>query len=127
MNSVFSNIDFFLLEMSMAATQSTVRVKEGGYHIYDPHLKVNTPVTVSWQLCSRSTTTCKSPDPSSTYVTSNGSLLMSPIMAVDDTYYGRLEIRGRYSGTRNVDFGPINIIGTYFPCSCFTIEAFVSL
>ncbi|XP_065066047.1 uncharacterized protein LOC135691963 [Rhopilema esculentum] len=101
-------------ELSMAATQSTVQVKEGGYHIYDPHLKINTPVTVSWLLCSKSTTTCKSPDPSSTYVTSNGSLLMSPIMAADDTYYGKLEIRGKYTGTRQVVFGPINII-EYLP------------
>ena len=75
-------------------------------------------VNVEWKLCSRSQARCKDLDPSRNYIANDGSLLIAPILASDDTFYPKMTIQGgKYFGTREENMGTITITGK----ACFLL------
>lgn len=98
--------------LSWVDNTQAVNAKEGSFHLYTPQLKTNTKAKVEWKLCSRSQAICKDLDPSRSFVTFDGNLLISPILATDDSFYPKMTIRGgKFFGVRETNMGVINIIG----------------
>lgn len=87
-------------------------MKEGGYHLFVPSLKTNVDVILEWKMCSFSQSICKDLDSSRTHVTTDKNLLISPILASDDTFYPRLTISGGGFSGVNLNLNEIRIMGT---------------